>query len=152
MQRRPVWICASAEARTWSRFCLAVFAQTLQFLNIRLLSLFTVLLCWAVRLGAVEEKLLHSSPCNVGAEKSKANLSYGSSQVSFPLFNVWGEHILNSYMPFLCYCSAVAAGREVWTILVSEGRMWRKSKGDFILTVNLTEGVPLALQEDTRLI
>jgi len=65
-----------------------------------------------VRLGAVEEKLLHSSPCNIGVEESKANLLYGIIQVSFLLFNIWGEHILNSYMPFLCKCLAVAAGLD----------------------------------------
>ena len=62
------------------------------------------------------------------------------------------ERMLNSYMPFLCYCSAAAAGREVWTTLVSERGMRIKSKGDVILTINLTEEVCPAFQEDKRLI
>lgn len=77
-------------------------------------------------------------------EKRKADLFYGNIQVSFPFLNGWGEHVLSSCTPFLCYYSAAAAGREVWTTLVSEGRMQRKSKGDIILTVNLTEEVPPA--------
>lgn len=150
MQRRPMWIRASAEARTWSRFYLAVFTQTLQFLNILLLKFIycaAVLSCetWSCR---GETAVLLS---NTGVEKSKVNLSCGNSQVSFPLFNVWGRRMLNSYTPFLCYCSAAAAGRGVWTTLVSERRMWRKSKGDVILTINLTEEVPPAFQEDKKL-
>lgn len=59
-----------------------------------------------MRLGAVEEKLLCSSLFNIGVEKSEANLSYGNSQVSFPLFNVWGERMLNSYMSFFFSAAA----------------------------------------------
>lgn len=64
-------------------------------------------------------------------------------------FNIWGELMLNSVVPFLCYHSA--AGREVWTTLVSERWMRRKSKGDVILAINLTEGVPPAFQGDKGL-
>lgn len=147
VQGRPVWFCASVGARTSSRFCLAVFSQTSQFL-----SLFTVLPCWAVRLGAVQGKPLCSSSCVIRAGNSKANLSYGNSQVLFPLFIMWGKHMLNSYTPFLCSCTASAAGREVWATVVLERRMWRKTKSDCIVRINLTGEVPPAFQEDKKLI
>lgn len=98
VQGSPVWFCASVGGRTWSRFCLAVFTQALQFL-----SLFTVLPCWAIRLGAVWKNPLCSSSCIIGAGNRKANLSYGSNQVLFPLFTLQGEHVLNSCTHFFVF-------------------------------------------------
>lgn len=74
-------LCICRREETWGRFHLVVFTQTLQFL-----SLFTVLPCWAIKLGAVQGKPLCSSSCIIWAGNSKANLSYGNSQVLFPLF------------------------------------------------------------------
>lgn len=146
VQESPVWFCASVGVRTWSRFYLAVFTQALQ-----LLSLFTVLPCWAIRLGAVQEKPLCSSSCVIGAGNSKANLSCGNSQVLFLFFSMGGEHVLSSYTPFLCTCTAGAAGGEVWAMVVLERRMWRKNKSNCILRIDLTGEVPPAFQEEKRL-
>lgn len=140
-------LCICRREETWGRFHLVVFTQTLQFL-----SLFTVLPCWAIKLGAVQGKPLCSSSCIIWAGNSKANLSYGNSQVLFPLFTMWGEHMLNNYTPFLCSCTAGAAGIEVWAMVMLERRMWRKSKSECILRIDLTGEVPPAFQEDERLI
>lgn len=58
--------------------------------------------------------------------------------------------MLSSHIPFMCTCTAGAAGREDWAMVMLERRMSRKS--DCILRIDLTGEVPPAFQEDKRLI